>query len=360
MKVGILATEVRRLTPTESSALRQEAMVFDSVSSLLGISGVDVTELDGVALASSDGLDGRAISSMMNAASVGAYGRSMVNSSSAPEHALICAALQIGADRSTLMVVAAWSKASEAPVGVVDNLSMDPFFLRGVRLNRIAHLGLQAADLQSRLRIPHDDIRALATWARSRCPNPSDALETSMAAWPLRQHDVPPEVDGCVTMLLGTKEQADTHGLPFVRIRSMAWAYDSYWSTGPERRALAVAAEDAYRRAEITSPGTQIDVAELSDLSPHHLLDEYVTLRLSRTDDPRASLDQLMASAGSQGINPNGGLHAGNLGFASGLERVAAAAEDLAIGTSALALAQTWSGHPPQAAAVVILEASQS
>ncbi len=312
-----------------------EELIYQTCRDLLRDLGLSARDLDHVALASSDMVDGRAISMMVTAGSAAGYGRDVINSSSSGEHALVLSAVRILAGRGRLGLVAAWGKPSEAPLAVGDSLSLDPFYQRALRLERTAFLGLQAARylarrpeaaadaaavVERRLASARRNLRSAlsGTEATPGGPVPSGAAASGRAddvvAWPLRRRDVPPPTDGAVAMVVATPEVARGIAARRAAIRGLGWASDAYWLGDRDVTrlpALAEAWSTARRRAGGAPP---LDVVELSDISPYHEMMVCEALGLSGKDGARVV------------VNPSGGLRASNPEFGAGLCRVAEAA----------------------------------
>src|SRR5215210_8103297 len=72
-----------------------ETLIFSAATAALGDAGLDRSELDGIVIAASDQVDGRAISSMLTSAPAGAYLNEEINVASSPGHAVALAYAQI-------------------------------------------------------------------------------------------------------------------------------------------------------------------------------------------------------------------------------------------------------------------------
>lgn len=298
-----------------------EELIYETCREVLNAFGVSPRDLDHVAIASSDIVDGRAISMMVTAASAAGYGRDVINSSSSGDHALVLSCLRILAGRSRFGLVAAWGKPSEAPLALGDSLALDPFYQRGLRLERTAFLGLQAARYLARQ--PEAEARGAALveqrLAGARANPRSARFDASalmgadgeaVVAWPLRRRDLPPPTDGAVALLVAAPEVARSISPRRAAIRGFGWATDAYW-LGDRDPSRLPALEGAVTRARaMAGPGADaVAVAEVCDLSSYHEQMITETLRLP---------DRAV-------VNPSGGLRASNPEFGAGLCRVAEA-----------------------------------
>jgi acetyl-CoA C-acetyltransferase len=304
----------------ETPGVTLEELIYETTRTLLSNAGRSLDDVDAIAIASSDAVDGRAISSMVTGGPAGCYARDLVNSSSSGEHALVLASLRIMAGRSRLCLVANWAKPSEAPVSAADRLALDPFFYRALGLERTAFAALQAAGYVSRTgsAATADAAAARASEAAARNPRAlarpvvdADQVAASrVVAWPLRELHLGPLVDGSVALLVASEDVARESGGPYAVIEGLGWASDSYW-LGDRRAdavpALGIAGRAAFEQAAIADPAHAFDVIELCDASAFHEL---------------IALEALGLAPGPH-VNPSGGQLAGWPEFAFGLDRVA-------------------------------------
>lgn len=373
MTVSILAVRLSGHRAARDD-LSLEELIYQTTHGLLDDVGISINDIDHLAIASSDGLDGRAISSMVTMSSAGGYFRDQINCSSSGEHALVMAALHVLSERSRLALVVNWGKPSETPLPVVDNLGFDPFFYRDLRVERTSLLALQANAYAARTQLEEDLPRRLAMAARAEArKNPlalpdgaPNGIEARSIAWPLTADELPPYADGAVALLIGNEEAARSLGRPSVVISGMGWATDSYWSGSRDLTwlsSLDQAARQAYGRAHIQDPLSQLDVAEIMDVTPYHELMTYEALGLAARGEGARLAEQRLAGRPPLAINPSGGLYGGYVDFAAGVERVAevylqlvGAAGDHQVDGAQRGLAQATAGFAGQSNSVFVLE----
>lgn len=344
------------ITRTTPSGGNLEESLYRTVRDLLDAQGLTLDVIDHIAIASSDGIDGRAISSMVTGPAVGVYGRDYINSSSSGEHGLILACLRIMAGRSHTVLTANWGHPSEAPVDAVQRLELEPFFHRALGANHAVFLGLQASAYLSRAgvdpAIADEVLRKNGVWRDGG---------DEMVAWPLRERHLPPRHDGAVALLVTSTAWAREHGLAGVRITGMGWTTGSFWDRGAALSRLGslfTAGTEAYKRAGIAGVA-DADLVEITDLTPFHELMAYEALGLC----PEGEAPALLASGdtapdGRLPVNASGGLQVGVPPFAHGLDRVAVAAQALLNGRGTRAVAHAASGPGAQNNSVFILERS--
>lgn len=336
MRATIIGAKILRGAAGKRLAL--EELIYRTAKGALDEAGLTIADIDQVAIASSDGMDGRAISSMVTAGSVGAYRKSITNSSSSGEHALVLGALEIMSGRSRLCLVANWAKPSETPIQVVDRLNMDPFFYRPLPLSRTELIGLQTEAMAAALPVGRD-------WAERMGVAPSQSA------------------DGAVVLILASEEAARARKRPYTVLGGFGWASDSYWRGGPELAdlpSLTKAARRAYRMAGLDDPAGGLDLIEVSDFTPWHLLAICKALGLCDADDAGAFAEELAGRRTKMAVNPSGGLKARDFDFASGLAAVATVhdhlVDDAADFGQRRGLAHAASTNAAQANSVFILE----
>lgn len=349
-----------------------EELIFEAASAALADAGLVWRELDAVVIGASDLVDGRVISSMVTAGPAGGYMKDVLTVASSAEHAFVLGHLRLAAGQGRTALVAGWSKCSEAPIPLVERLSLDPFYRRQLGVDGLVGAALEASAYCSRYRVPEEAAADVVVKNRANgLRNPhaerrqavtrGEVLASPLAAWPLKTLETPPLSDGACALVLAGGERARAPGRPAARIRGVGWASDTYWRE-PEAlvraEALRAAAERAYRMAGVREPGREIGVAEVHDLTPYHELMAYEGLGFCGPGEGHRFLGQP-----TLGVNPSGGVLCANPSFASGLVRVAEAALQVMgraggrqVRGARTALAQAMSGLGGQAHTVVILE----
>ncbi|MCZ7572804.1 MAG: thiolase family protein [Ardenticatenaceae bacterium] len=314
-----------------------EEMIYQTVAGLLRQAHITLRDVDHVSIAASDGLDGRAISPMLTAASAGSVGKDLINSASASEHALLLACLRLLSGEARMALVASWAKPSESDLAGVDSASLDPFFHRPLGADRTTYLALQASAYCERYGIGRAEAAQVVIKNRSAAarnplglrPPPIDerALAAApMAAWPLSTTELPTLVDGVVVMLVTNEDVARSMTNRYAVVEGFGWASDTYWLGERAPGALdslRLAAHMAYERAGLKGIHDNVDFIELSDLTPYHEFMAYEALGLCEPGQGSAIVQADGLRAAGVTVNASGGLQAGYLDFASGLERVA-------------------------------------
>ena len=349
-----------------------EELIFEAASGALADARLAWRDLDAVVIGASDLVDGRVISSMVTAGPAGGYMKDLLAVASSAEHAFVLAYLRLAAGVGDTALVAGWSKCSEAPIPQVEQLSLDPFYRRHVGMDGLVAAALQAAAYRDRYRVLEDAAARVVVKNRANgTRNPhaerrqrvtaDDVLASPLVAWPLKALETPPLSDGACALVLARGERAGALRRPAAWVRGLGWASDTYWREPEDlvsSRALAAAAERAYRMAGIAAPRREIGVAEVYDITPYHELMAYEGLDFCGPGEGARFVGD-----GQVSVNPSGGLLCANPFFASGLVRVAEAVLQVTgraggrqVEGVRRAVAHGASGLAGQAHTVVVLE----
>lgn len=115
-----------------------EQIIYSAASTALADAGTSIRDVDAISMASSDLLDGRAISTMTLTGSTGSLQKSEMRVCSDGLVAMALAASELGAGLAERVLVGAWSKLSEGTKSLIDPLSVEPFFHRPLGLTPAA------------------------------------------------------------------------------------------------------------------------------------------------------------------------------------------------------------------------------
>ena len=320
-------------------ALNLTELVFEASAAALADAGLRRDDIDGVCLAASDQLDGRAISSMQLAGPAGGFLKDEIKVGDDGALAFATAVLRIeaGADRRVLAV--SWTKESESSLEMALGVNAEPVYTRPAGLHPLVAEAAVTAAFLDRAGVPAPD------------GGPSDFF-----CWPLRHSDFPASTDAAVALVLaeGPSRTSSSSAAPRrssaelgfgvrpVEVAGLAWGTEvadpSARRLTPEAAVAAVAAK-ASAEAGIVIDGSV--VIETTDRTPYRLAMTLAGLGLDATP---------------ANVNPSGGLRASNPVYAAGLERVAHAALAVRAGAP-LALAHSSYGYAGQGQFVTILRA---
>jgi acetyl-CoA C-acetyltransferase len=346
--------------PTEEYSL--ETMIFASASAALADAGLERGDLDGIVIAASDQVDGRAISSMVTSGPAGAYLNDEINTASSPGHALVLAFAQIASGTHRRVLVASWGKASETADGstlAAEHLSTDPFFERDMPLTPLSAAAMQAQ--RHRALVPDAVRAARVVVARSRGVTPEDVAAAPLLAYPLTELEWPQETDASFALIL-ERAGRDVRG---VGVAGIGWCTDSGRLADRDLIGLPhlrKAAQDARRRAGI-GDDAPVDSWHLHDYSPDAELLAYEAVGLCPSGEAVATvLAGETAAGGRAPVNPGGGSLAGEAPFGGPLRKVVQASRQLRgdagehqVPYAQRALAQMSSGFAGQFQTVALL-----
>lgn len=311
-------------------ALNLTELVFEASAAALADAGLRRADIDGVCLAASDQLDGRAISSMQLAGPAGGFLKDEIKLGDDGALAFATAVLRIeaGADRRVLAV--SWTKESESSLETALGVNAEPVYTRPAGLHPlVAEAAVTAAFLD-----------------RAGLPMPAGAAD-DFVCWPLRHDDLPPATDAAVALVLSV-------GPGPVEVAGLAWETEVADPVArrltPEAAVAGVAAK-ASAEAGIVIDGTV--VVETTDRTPYRLAMTLAGLGLAAAG-PEVS--PAMVGTPPANVNPSGGLRASNPVYAAGLERVAHAALAVRAGAP-VAVAHSSYGYAGQGQFVTILRA---
>lgn len=342
------------VAPDETGARSLELLVFEAAGMALEDAGLGIADLDGIVIAASDMVDGRAITSMLTSGPAGAYLNEEINMASSPGHALAMAYLQILSGTHRRLLVSSWGKASESRGGstqAAERLSAEPFFDRDGGLSALAAAAFQA----QAHRAGDADASAAAARVASRnhggSVNAEEVQASEVVAHPLRRLELPRETDGAFSILL---ERADRDAGGAVALAGAGWCTDSS-QVGKRDLVglphLAQAAKDAFARAGADAGG--IDRWELHDTTPDAELLAYAPLGLCAPGEgARLALSD---EAGALVVNPDGGSVAGEAPFGGPMRKVVAAARAVRDGEADSALAHVTNGFAGQFQSVFVV-----
>jgi hypothetical protein len=334
-----------------------EWLIYRSATAALVDAGLTRAELDGVVIAASDQVDGRAISSMLTSGPAGAYLNEEINVASSPAHALVTAYLQILSGTHERLLVSSWGKASETAGGSIqaaERLSVEPFYERDGGLSALAATALQAsahrAAAPDRARA---EAAAAAVAARNHadCVTPADVLASPLVAWPLRALECPRETDAAFSIVVERSGRAGSEG---ISLDGAGWCTDS--GRVAERDLvglphLARAAADAYERAGVRDAAAEVGDWQLHDYSPDAELLAYAPLGLCA---PEEALE--LALDGAQPVNRGGGSLRGEAPFGGPLRKVVDAVSQLRASAGVeRAVAQIAGGFAGQFQTVLVI-----
>jgi acetyl-CoA acetyltransferase len=347
-----------------------EALIYESAKAALEDAGRERDDLDGIVIAASDQVDGRAISSMLTSGPAGAYLNDEINTASSPGHAFALAVAQIAAGTHRRVLVGSWGKASETASGstlAAEHLSAEPFFERDIDVTPLSAAGMQAQC--HRASGPQAERACHEVAARSHAAeglSAQDVAASPLLAYPLRVLEWPSELDGSFALILERAESA----VRGVHVSGVGWCSDSGRLADRDLVGLPHlhrAAEDARRRAGLGTADT-IDTWHLHDYSPDAELLAYEPLGLCAGGEAaEIVLAGETAVGGRTPVSPGGGSLAGEAPFGGPLRKVVQAVRQLRgdageqqVSGAQRALVQMSSGFAGQFQTIALLSRGES
>lgn len=371
---GVIAC--KSITPIDATKRSLEETLYDLTQAVLADGDITIDDIDGIVVAANDQLDGRAISVMAASGSVGGVNRDILSTPSSGEHAFVLGALRIASGYFRTQLVVAWSPTEAENIPEALRLAADPYFHRRLPLDEWSAHALQAARLEFVAPDAAEAARHVVAKNRKhgRQAFPDLPVASSDGApfrWPLTRDMIALPSGGAVALVL-----ASDAFIAERKIANPAWIRGMGWAAEPgflgdrdlaSAPGLAAATEQAYREAGITNARKSISLAEVTDATPHQELLAWEYLGLcERSKWRREAAAGTFAAGGALPINLSGGALTFNPVFASGLFRIAEAANQVR-GQSGnrqakdvdLAVAHAASGPAMQYNTVVVLGRSR-
>jgi acetyl-CoA acetyltransferase len=254
--------------------------------------------------------------------------------------------IQMGHAESALIYGFAKSSPGELPN--VLSLQLDPYYQAPLWPDSISLAGLQARIMLDQGLISEADMAEVVVRSRSNARNNpnaqlagdvsvDDLLAEPMYVSPLRKHDCCPISDGASAMVICSVEKARASGKPYAIIKGIDHRIESN-NLGARDLTRSVSTEQAAAAAGLGDG--KVDIAELHAPFSHQEI----------------ILKQALDLGDETAINLSGGVLAGNLMMAAGLDRIGEVAMRIARGEAQRGVAHATSGACLQQNMVVVLE----
>lgn len=194
-----------------------------------------------------------------------------------------------------------------------------------------------------------------------------DVLNSETTFYPLSHLDTSSPTDGGIVMVLASEQKAKALTKKPIWIRGFGWCSDTpsletrSWGEATYAR---LAAEMAYKMADIKYPRKEIDMAEIDDAFSYKELQHMEALKLCHKGEAGAMVEEgATEREGELPVNASGGsLGVGWMSEATGLQRVLEIVLQLRgeagkrqVPNASVGLAQSWRGIPTTSGAVMIL-----
>lgn len=251
----------------------------------------------------------------------------------------------------TVMIVGA-ERISETPdAQKVLNQIFDPFYEKDMPLQTITSVALMATTYMQRHGVTQEDVAHLVVrQRRSAMNNPhahlkgdisiADVMASPMIAYPLKLFDCCPRSSGGACMILGNMDAVRAHQPNPAFINGVGGISDSNWigdrivptseADFIDWKLMAVAGRECFRRAGISDPINEIQVAEMYDAFSIQGLTQLEQLGFCSSGTAfRLEQDDVWDVGGQVAVSPSGGTLCTNPIAIAGLVRAIEAANQV-------------------------------
>jgi acetyl-CoA C-acetyltransferase len=378
-RVAIVGVGHAGFSPVTAGVSYKELM-FEAATRAYYDAGVDPrTEIGSFVCCSEDLLEGTSIFDEYVPDQLGAMQRPVQTVAGDGLLGLATGVMLVRSGIASVVAVEAHSKVSDVrTLGAIEAFALDPVLNRPLRFPSLTVAGLDMNAFLERTRLSEEHCAMVAAKNRGNAlDNPraaypaavavEDVDDSSPVAWPLRELEVASRADGCVVIVLASEERARDLTEGPVWLLGIGWASGTptlesrSWG---EAESVTRAAELAYRRAEISDPQEEIDLAEVDDTFAYRELQHLEAIGLGNARDlAQLLMDGELEPDGDLPVNVSGGsLGQGNLFEANGLVRVLECVEQLRgeagerqMDEAYVAVAQSSRAAPSTSAAVAVL-----
>lgn len=334
----------------DAGAQNEVELIMPVVSKALADAGLDsVQDVDFTCSGSCDYLQGASFAFVAGVDALGAVPpikESHVEMDAA--WALYEAWLKIQMGHAESALIYGFAKSSPGELPTVLSLQLDPYYQAPLWPDSISLAGLQARMLLDQGLISEADMAEVVVRSRRNARDNSNAqlagdvsvdelLAEPMYVSPLRKHDCCPISDGASAMVICSVEKARQSGKPYAIIKGIDHRIESN-NLGARDLTRSVSTEQAAAAAGLGDG--KVDIAELHAPFSHQEI----------------ILKQALDLGDETAINLSGGVLAGNLMMAAGLDRIGEVAMRIARGEAQRGVAHATSGACLQQNMVVVLE----
>jgi len=345
-RVGIVA--VAQTKYGERLDVHLPELAFEPVEEILGTSGLEFSDsgngIDATVSCCDDYWDGRTISAVFATDVAGGHLRHDERLECDGTMGVYYAMLEILAGNADVVLAVSYCKESHTEGRLVENISVDPIFLRPLGLDFLSAAALQANRYMTKYGISAEQCARAVIKNRGNARfNPyaqspadfqlEDVLQSELMAYPIRALDTKPISDGACAVILASEEKAVKITENPVWIAGIADFYDFHYPGDRELsecKSLVMAAKKAYKMAGITKPLEEIDLVELSETFSYQELLWSEGLGLCEPGEGGRFIESGTSEInGRLPINPSGGMLSGNPVIVGGMTRVVEAALQL-------------------------------
>jgi acetyl-CoA C-acetyltransferase len=339
---------------THRKEIDAPGMVNEAVTKALADADLTIADIDAVVFGQApDAFTGVANAEKWNSGAAGALHKPMMRvhtGGATGTGAAICGFTHVASGMfDTVLVVSAERIKESENAQYILNTIWDPIYEQNMELNTITIVAIFAAMYMKEYDLTMDHLSRVAVKNRENAINNpyahiqkpltmADAANSPLVSWPLRLCDVCPSSDGSCAIIIASEDKAKkTAGQP-AWITGVSQIGDTVFvgdrmRLGDEKRLtenIDLSAQKAYQMAGITDPRHQIDVAEI--YAPFTIMEIMIYERFgfcARGQGGRFVEQGITTMSGDLPVTPSGGTLCSNPIAATGLYRVADAANQI-------------------------------
>ena len=337
----------------DAGAKNEVELIMPVLRDALDQAGLDTPrDVDFVCSGSCDYLQGAAFAFVMGVDALGAVPpikESHVEMDAA--WALYESILKIRMGQAETALVYGFAKSSPGDLPNVLSLQLDPYYVAPLWADTISLAALQARKMLDEGKITEHEMAEVVSRSRANAKANSNAqlagdvsvdelLAEPMYSSPLRKHDCCPISDGASAMIICTVEKAKEMGKPYAVIKGIDHRIET-GVLGARDLTRSTSTEIAAEKAGVANG--PVDVAELYAPFSHQ----------------ESILKDALGLGEETEVNPSGGVLAGHLMMAAGLDRIGEVFKRIIDGSAKRGVAHATSGACLQQNMVVVLEGAE-
>ena len=368
-RVGIVGVGYEGFRPAITDLSTRELM-FQAASKAYADAGVDPRKDVGSFICCTEDLwEGWSITDEMVPDQVGGARRPLCTVPGDGVTGLGHAAMHVKSGVAEVVSLEAHSKAADVlDKQAVENLALDPAFLRVPGANNDVLAGLEMSAFMKQARVSREDISNLVASEKARAVfnprasyglnlRPSEVSRAEPISLPLRRYDRAEFAEAGAVVVLASERWIRKNRREAVYVDGVAWRSSTPWYEGGSV-SVARYAKDAFASAarQARMKGTSsLDLLEVDDTYSYKLMQHLVSMGITKAGALR------MAREGR--LNPSGGsLGVGYLIEATGLHKVVECVLQLRgeagknqVKRAKKAAVVSWRGNPTATGAAAVL-----
>ncbi len=345
--VAILGTGQTHHTKARDD-VHQGELVLEAAKTALLDADLSFDDIDAIVLTNMELFEGRALPDLWCGEFAGGFGKPVMKvatGGTSGTSGAVAGLVQAASGMFDTVLVVGWEKHSEGSTQAGMSL-LDPAWDRQIASGAIGNFALSISQYVAGRGVTPEQAALVAVKARRNgAKNPNthvkDAeltvekvLASPVLAEPIRLLDMCPQSDGAAALVIGAGKITDRYQHP-AWLKATATRHDQpYIGDHDERllkmRTLRSAAAEVYRKAGITDPLNDFDIAEIYEPVTYAELAWYEALSFCKDGEAGKLIESGETELGGKlPVNPSGGVLCSNPVGATGVIRVAEAAKQL-------------------------------